>query len=160
MARKDSRNLLNGSTPEDPQDRQLINPPTSENETRFSQQTIQVLVEKHNPEDIKDLMKMENEVFRKRLEIIREHAEQHPDAKEERRTKRETIRFRRFQYLCLSGILIVLLASIPIVSIEIAAIFGIVIFMIVGGILLNARDRDFDIKSFTDMINTILRRGK
>ena len=55
-------------------------------------------------------------------------------------------------------ILIGLLIAIPFVTIESAAVFGIVVFMIVGGVLLNARDRDFDLNAFTNMINTILRR--
>lgn len=154
--RGDNRILPDKSNPGQHQDSQLTNPQIQVSDIRITQQIIRILVDKHNPQDVKDLMQAENVVFRERLEIIREHAEHHPDAKEER----ATIKFRRSQYGWLSFIGPALLVAIPFVTIEVAAIFGIIAIMIIGAIILNARDRDFDINSLTDMINTIIRRGK
>jgi hypothetical protein len=153
--RREGRNLPIKSGSESPQDQQILDPAMmTGNDQRITQRTIQILVEKHNPEDVKTLLTVELDVYRERLKLIRDHAEHHPDAKEDRATKL----FRRTQYTFMLLILIGLLIAIPFVTIESAAVFGIVVFMIVGGVLLNARDRDFDLNAFTNMINTILRR--
>ena len=59
----------------------------SEKDQRFTTQIIRILVEKHNPEEVKNLMEAELDIQGKRLKLIRDHAEHHPDAKEERANK-------------------------------------------------------------------------
>ena len=153
--RREGRNLPTKTGPESPQDHLILDPPIMPgNDQRITPRTIQILIEKHNPEDVKILLTAEIDVFRERLQLIRDHAEHHPDAKEDRATKL----FRRTQYTFMIAILTGLLIAIPFITIEAAAVFGIVVFMIVGGVLLNARDRDFDLNAFTNMINTILRK--
>ena len=65
---------------------------------------------------------------------------------------------RRNQYIFMSFILFCLLLVIPFIKIEIGVIFGIIILMIVAAILLNGRDRDFDINAFTNLFDKILGR--
>lgn len=58
----------------------------------ITSQVIQISIEKeHGLEEVQKLFNAELDYNRRRLEILREHAENDPDAVEERRTKR----FRR-----------------------------------------------------------------
>jgi hypothetical protein len=70
---------------------------------------VQILIEGNKPEEVMELMRAELDYNRERLEIVRDHAEKHPDYKDDRRNKQ----FRRAQYTFLmlyvlisSGILI------------------------------------------------------
>lgn len=117
-------------------------------------QIIQILVEKEDSEHVEKLLKAELDYNKQRLAILREHAEHHPDAKEERSTKT----FRRTQYSFLLVVLLLLLVAMPFVSLAVASVFGILCILIVSGVLLNARERDVDLASFVKIINMIVGR--
>jgi hypothetical protein len=82
---------------------------------------IQILVEKEDSEHVEKLLNAELDYNKRRFEIMREHAEHHPDAKAERQTRA----FRRTQYSFLLIVLLLLLVSLPFVSLAVASVFGI-----------------------------------
>lgn len=88
----------------------------------------------------------------RRLKIVREHAELHPDARDYRVARRS----RRFQYMLLLVLAVVLLGSMAFVPIPVAAIFGTVAILIVSGILVNARERELDLQGFIKLINIVV----
>lgn len=120
----------------------------------INQAIVQILVERNNPEEIKDLMRAELDYNKERLSIIREHAEKHPDAIEERKTKR----FRRTQYLFLMVFLSVLLPSIALANTTAAIPLSAIAMIVVSGVVLNGRDRDSDSETIVKIIEKISKR--
>ena len=115
--------------------------------------TIQLLIQKSDDiQKIERLLKAELEYNRERLAILRENAELHPDKIEQRRGGR----FRRMQYAILLVLLLIILGALPFVPLTIASVFGIICILIVSGILLNARDRDIDLKGFVEILRVIM----
>ena len=115
-------------------------------------QVLQIAIAQYAPENVGKLLNAELEYNEKRLQIIREHAEKHPDALEERKTKR----FRRGLYVFLAILASGLLLSMPFVALPIASLFGVCGLMIVAATLINARDRDSDVKSIVLMVKRVL----
>lgn len=111
-----------------------------ENGNLINQTIVQILVERDNPDEIKDLMRAELDFNRERLSIIREHAEKHPDAIEDRKVKK----FRRVQYNFLMIFALGLLGAMFFVPTAIALILGAIEGLILAGIVVNGRDRDND----------------
>jgi len=116
---------------------------------------VQILIEKDHPEKIKELMTAELAYNKERLEILREHAEKHPDAIEERAAKK----FRRTQYAFLMFLLPVLLAAIYFLPTAIALSLCAVLMIIVAGIVLNGRDRDNDSDVLLRIIEKSIKRS-
>jgi hypothetical protein len=132
----------------------VVLPISSDNGHLINQTIVQILVEKNAPEEVKELMKAELDYNRERLSILREHAENHPDAIEERRGKR----FRRTQYLFLMAFLPVLVSAIYYMPTAIALALCTMAMMITAGIILNGRDRDGDSESLIKLIEKLLAR--
>lgn len=105
-------------------------------------------------ESVEKLLQAELAYNERRLETIREHAEKHPDLLEERRTKR----FRRGLYVFLAFLALGLLGSMPFINIPVASVFGVCGLMIVAGTLINARDRDSDVKSIVLTVKRVLEK--
>ena len=115
--------------------------------------TIQLLIEKDDDiQKIERLLRAELDYNRERLAILRDNADLHPDKIEQRRTGK----FRRAQYSVLLALLLIILAGLPFVPLAIASVFGIVCILIVAGVLLNARERDIDLKGFIEILRVIL----
>jgi hypothetical protein len=115
---------------------------------------VQILLERNDPEEVERLMKAELDYNEKRLQILRENAEKHPDAIEER----ETRRFRRWQYKALISLLFLLVGAAPFVPLAVSATFGILCILIVSGVLVNAREREIDLAGLVKIINVIIGR--
>jgi hypothetical protein len=125
--------------------------------TIITTKIVEILVrrdEQSSVEELKQLLDAELTYNKRRFEIFREHADLHPDAKEERETKR----FRRTQYLILMIFLAPLLGAIPFVSIGAGFLFGTIAMLIVAGVLLNGRERELDVGAFVKMITAITKR--
>lgn len=105
-------------------------------------------------EDLERFLSTINNFTREQASIVREHAEKHPDAIEHRNTKQ----FRRQQYSYLLIISVILLAVLPISPLAVVVIFGMVAMVIISGILVNARERELDLKGFITIIKTIVGR--
>ena len=103
-------------------------------------------------EDFERFLNTVNNFTREQAVIARENAEQHPDAKENRKNKV----FRRQQYAILITFLGVLLISLPLAPIAAATVFGIICILIVCGVLVNARERELDLSGFVKMITAIM----
>jgi hypothetical protein len=132
----------------------VVLPASSENGHLINQTIVQILVEKDTPEEVKELIKAELDYNRERLSILREHAEKHPDAIEERQGKR----FRRTQYLFLMAFLPVLISAIYFMPTATALALCTLAMMITAGIVLNGRDRDGDSESLIKLIEKLLAR--
>lgn len=130
---------------------ELIDP---ENGHLINQSIVQILVEKDTPAEIEKLMRAELDYNRERLSILREHTELHPDAIEDRKSKR----FRRTQYLFLMGLLPPLLVVIYFVPLAVAIALCSLAMLIVVGVVLNGRDRDNDSEVLVKLIEKIIRR--
>jgi hypothetical protein len=121
-----------------------------------NQKVIERFAERDNHEDFERFLKTVNNFTREQAEIAREHAENHPDAKEHRKTKV----FRRHQYGILLVFLGVLLLGLPFAPLSAATIFGIVCIVIVCGVLVNARERELDLSGFVKIITAIVGNDK
>lgn len=122
----------------------------------LTSQVIQISIQKGNGfEEVQKLFNAELDYNRRRLEILREHAEKHPDAVEERRTKR----FRRRLYGYLALLALVLFAAMPFVGIGVASVFGVCALAVVAGILVNARDRDSDARPIMEMLKRLITKS-
>jgi hypothetical protein len=124
----------------------------SENGHLINTTIVQILVERNNPEEVKDLIRAELDYNKERLSILREHAEKHPDAIEERKTRK----FRRTQYWFLMGFLTVLLGVICFVPVVIAISLCALAMIIVAGVVLNGRDRDNDSEMLVKILDKIM----
>ena len=138
----------------DEKDDEVIIPEVVEQSHFVTPQTIQILIKEDKQGDIQDLINMELDYNKKRLEIIREHAVLHPDAIERRKGKD----FNRTSYFILILISIGLLIAAPFVNIAVGATFGVIIILIICGVLLNAREREMDLKGMLQLFEAILRR--
>lgn len=119
-------------------------------------QVLQIAITQYAPEQVEKLLRTDLEYNEKRLQIIREHAEKHPDLLEDRKTKR----FRRGLYVFLVILALILLRSMPFIALPIASLFGVCGLMIVAGTLINARDRDSDVKEIVLTVKRVLTAGK
>jgi hypothetical protein len=128
--------------------------PSAPNVPLINAEIVQILIQNNNPDEVRRLMDADLAYNKERLAIIREHADQHPQAKEDRKT----ISFRRTQYVIMLVVLVGLLAAMPFVSLAVAATFGILCILIVSGVLLNGREREFDLAGFVQLLGTIVRR--
>jgi hypothetical protein len=126
---------------------------SSENGHLINQTIVQILVEKGDPAEIEKLMQAELNFNRERLSILREHTELHPDAIEDRRSKR----FRRIQYLFLMALLPPLLGVIYFSQMAVSIALCSMAMLIVVGVVLNGRDRDNDSEVLVKLIEKILR---
>jgi len=115
---------------------------------------IQILIEKEDIGDVEKLMNLELSYNEKRLEIIRRNAEEHPDAK----LTRENKRFRKTQMIALITLLFGMVGAMPFVSIAVDGLFGILCMLIVVGCVLNARDRDVDLKALVELFSVVLKK--
>lgn len=106
----------------------------------INQYIVQLLVEKDSPEEIKELMRAELDYNKERLGIIREHAEKHPDAIEERKKHR----FRRLQYGYLMLALPMLVYASHHAPVLTGAMLTSAMIFVIVSIALNGRDRDND----------------
>lgn len=120
----------------------------------INQYIVQLLVEKDSPEEIKELMRAELDYNKERLGIMREHAEKHPDAIEDRKAKG----FRRTQYAFLMVIVPVLLIVIFFLPTAIALALCTIVMIIIAGIVLNGRDRDSDSEALIKLLDKLTRR--
>jgi uncharacterized membrane protein len=102
--------------------------------------------------DFERFLRTVNNFTREQASISREHAEQHPDAIENRNNKV----FRRQQYAILLLFLGVLLVTLPFAPLAAATVFGVICIIIVCGVLVNARERELDLSGFVKIITTIL----
>lgn len=125
----------------------------SENGHLINQTIVQILVEKGDPNEIEKLMQAELNFNRERLSILREHTELHPDAIEDRKSKR----FRRVQYFFLMALLPPLLGIIYFAQMAVAIALCSMAMLIVVGVVLNGRDRDNDSEILVKLIEKILR---
>ena len=121
----------------------------------INQSIVQILVERNKPNEVQELMRAELDYNRERLEILREHTKNHPDAIEDRKAKR----FRRIQYLFLMAFLPVLLTVIYFMPTAIAIALCSLAMMIVAGIVLNGRDRDNDSEVLLKLFEKLARRN-
>jgi len=128
--------------------------PTTANAPLINAEIVQILIQNNHPDQVNALMKADLDYNQRRLEIIREHAAQHPDAIEGRKTRQA----RRHQYMALLALGSVLLLVMPFVPIAIGAIFGTVVTLIICGILVNARERELDLQGFIKLINIVIGR--
>ncbi len=122
---------------------QLVNARTIE---KFAEQD-------RNKEDFKDFLATVNNFTREQAAINREHAGQHPDAIDHRKTKA----FRRYCYIALISFAGALIIAMPFVNLVVAGTFGIIVTLIVCGVMLNARDRELDLGGMLQMIQAIIR---
>jgi len=164
MATKKNKSLQ-PTPPPSPQKRddekqEVITPevvlPSSVNVPLINAEIVQILLKENNQEEIERLMKADLDYNEKRLAIIRQHAAEHPDAIEARKTRQSG----RTQYTVLLGLAVLLLLLMPSVSLAIAIIFGTIVTLIVGGILVNARERELDLQGFIKLINVVIGREK
>jgi len=125
----------------------------SENGHLINQSIVQILVERNDAAEIEKLMRAELDFNRERLSILREHTELHPDAIEDRKSKR----FRRTQYLFLMALLPALLTVIYFVPTAIAIALCSMAMMIIVGVVLNGRDRDNDSEILVKLIEKLIR---
>ena len=126
----------------------------SDNGHLINQVIVQILIEQNHPEKIKELMASELKYNKERLEILREHAEKHPDKIEERVGKK----FRRSQYLYLMAILIPLNIMIYYTPVAIALSLCVIDMIIICGLVFNGRDRDNDADMLLKVIEGIMKR--
>lgn len=131
-----------------------ILPNEQDNSHLINQTIVQILIEKDNSDEIKELIRAELDYNRKRLDIVREHTELHPDAIEERKS----IRFRRFQYVFLMLFLVTLLPTIFFMPTAIALALSTIAMIITAGIVLNGRDRDDDSKALLSLLSKLTKR--
>ncbi len=124
MARKENEEQANTLTPD-----MILQPG---NEPLINAQIVQILIQNNHPDQVKALMEADLDYNSRRLEIVRKHAEEHPDAKENRRV----VTFRRIQYITLLCLLPPLLIAAPFVSFAVAATFGMIAILIISGVLL------------------------
>jgi hypothetical protein len=154
MARsRDRRELPKQSGDKDKDDDmiipEIVNPPPL-----VTPHIIEIYIKEDKQDDLERLLDAEVEYNRKRFAVIREHLVQHPDGIENRKTKA----FRRVQYGILLGILGVLLLTMPYIPLSATAVFGVISILIVSGVLVNARERELDLKGFIKIITTIAGR--
>ncbi len=133
----------------------ILSPTTSV--SLINAEIVQILIKHENSaEEIRRLMDADLTYNKQRLEIIREHAAQHPDAIDGRKAKQS----RRNQYSVLLGLACILLFTMPFVSLAVAAINGTIGTLIVCGILVNARERELDLQGFLKLINVVVGKEK
>jgi hypothetical protein len=130
--------------------------PSGGNIPLINAEIVQILIQNNNPDEIERLMNADLDYNKRRLEIVREHASEHPDAIENRITRRS----RRTQYTILLVLGCFLLVVMPIVPLAVAAIFGTIVTLIVCGILVNARERELDLHGFIKLINIVVGKQK
>lgn len=106
--------------------------------------------------EFKDFLAAVNDFTREQALIVREHARDHPDAIDHRKTRR----FRRGSYYGLLAISATLLGSMPFVNLVVAGTFGIMAMLIICAVILNARDREMDFGGLLKMIQTVLKKGQ
>jgi hypothetical protein len=117
-------------------------------------QIIQILVEKGGSAEVEKLMRLDLDYNKQRLEIVREHSSQHPDAIESRRAKS----FRRTQYHALILALFFLLIAMLFVGFPLVLTFAWICVLIVAALSLNGREREVDLTGFVKLLSTIVRR--
>jgi len=126
---------------------------SSENGHLINQTIVQLLVERDSPEEVKELMRAELDYNKERLSILREHAEKHPDAIEERKTKA----FRRTQYAFLMAIIPLLLTVIFFLPTAIALALSTIVMIIIAGIVVNGRERDNDSETLLKLLDKLIK---
>lgn len=136
-----------------PKEGELVDSP-QDNGHLINQVIVQILIEKDHPEKVMELMNAELAYNKERLQIVREHAEKHPDAIEERSAKK----FRRIQYGFLMVFLPALLVVIYFMPTAIAIALCAIAMIIVAGIVLNGRDRDNDSDVLLKIIEKTIKR--
>lgn len=99
-------------------------------------------------------MRAELDYHRERLSILREHTELHPDAIENRRSKK----FRRTQYLFLMLFDVALIVLLPFVQTAVAISLCSLALIITAGVVINGRDRDNDSEVLGKLIDKLIRR--
>ncbi len=119
--------------------------------TIISERVIRITVEKESAEAAEKLFESASRFQERNLEAIRNHAKEHPDAIEERKTKS----FRRLQYGWLLAFLVPLGVGIYFTNVVNSVIFGLLTLIITIGVLLNARERDIDFKHIIEMLRSI-----
>jgi hypothetical protein len=161
MTRRNQRYLERQSSPQDDkhakqQDDVIIPEIIDTQQQLVNPQVVQIFVERDKTADLEKLLDSVVNYNERRLRVIREHAEKHPDAVENRQTRKS----RRYQYMVLLALSIALLLLMPFVNLAVAGVFGIIAVLIVCGILVNARERELDLQGFLKMINIVMGRQK
>ncbi|MGZ8212931.1 MAG: hypothetical protein ACXWTP_00315 [Methylosarcina sp.] len=128
-------------------------PSSPDNGHLINQTIVQILIEKDNPEEIKELMRAELDYNRERLSIIREHAEKHPDSIEDRKSRC----FRRMQYGFLMCFMPISLAAIYFMPTAIALALSSIQMIIIAGLIINGRERDGDSETIIKMLEKTIR---
>ena len=131
-------------------------PQNSDTGHLINQTIVQILVEKDNPDEIKDLMRAELDYNRERLEILREHTQLHPDAIEDRKTKS----FRRTQYAFLMFFLLCLIGAIFFTPVTTSLPLSAIAMIVTSGVVLNGRDRDNDSEALISILNKLIKRSQ
>lgn len=105
-------------------------------------------------EDFERFLATVNSFVSSQQALSREHAEKHPDAKENRKSQN----FRRIQYVSLLALVPFLLVGLFYATLPVASILGIILILIIAGVLVNGRDREMDLNGFIRMIHSIVGR--
>lgn len=134
----------------------VIIPEVVDQQQLVNQHTIQTFVDQNKEGELKTFLNTVVDYNERRLSVLREHAEKHPDAIEMRKSRIS----RRNQYLILLSLTCILLLTMPFVNLAVAGIFGTISTLIVCGILVNARERELDLQGFIRLINIVIGSNK
>ena len=121
----------------------------------ISERIVHTTIQKESQAAVQELLNAELSYFGERLELIRKHAELHPDAIEDRKTKS----FRRQSYGWLLFLDLACALGIYFSSVSNAVILGIIAVTITIGVLFNARERDIDFVNVIQLIDQFRRKS-